>query len=76
LLGFPLSFRVTQQSWLTVRTLRLELYRQMGIPFCYSPVKGIRVAFSASANARLLLLDSGNWETARKIVGDRQEDEA
>lgn len=48
----------------------------MGIPFCYSPVKGIRVAFSASANARLLLLDSGNWETARKIVGDRQEDEA
>ncbi|KAK8794962.1 hypothetical protein WA588_003813, partial [Blastocystis sp. NMH] len=76
LLGFPLSFRVTQQSWLTVRTLRLELYRQMGIPFCYSPVKGIRVAFSASANARLLLLDSGNWETARKIFDVRDYDPA
>lgn len=53
---------------MTVRTLRLELYRQMNIPFCYSPVKDIRVAFSASANARLLLLDSSNWEEAKKTV--------
>ena len=49
LLGYPTVYRVTQQNWYLLRTMRLHIYQAMNIPICFSRVATTRVTFSMRA---------------------------
>lgn len=60
LLGYPTVYRVTQQNWYLLRTMRLHIYQAMGIPICFSRVDKTRVTFSQRALVLLKELNNNN----------------
>ena len=60
LLGYPTVYRVTQQNWNLLRTMRLHIYQAMGIPICFSRVDKTRVTFSQRALVLLKELNNNN----------------